>query len=67
MRAILTFNLPKEQEEFEDALKGGAYRAALLNVQAEFRNQRKYSKPVDIEYLWTVIHEEIDDAERREG
>lgn len=42
-KATLTFNLPEDKSEHQDALKGVAYRAALEEIYNEvFRKRRKY-------------------------
>ncbi len=44
MKATLTFTLPDEQAEFELALKGGKYAAAIEDVRNAFREKFKYSE-----------------------
>lgn len=45
-KAILEFNLPEEQEEFDKAVKGGAAHYALFDVgQQVFRPARKHGYP----------------------
>lgn len=42
MRAILTFNLPKDQHEFDLANKAGSYKDALYEVAMRIRDKTKY-------------------------
>ena len=43
-KAILEFQLPEEQEEFELAAFGSKYRYALDNVREAFRRKAKYEE-----------------------
>lgn len=47
MRAILVFNLPKEDNEFEVARNGWKYRRILQEVDTELRNKIKHGKYKD--------------------
>lgn len=43
MKGQLIFNLPEEDEQFQNAVKAGAYRGALEDIANEvFRRRRKY-------------------------
>lgn len=42
MRAILTFNLPRDRAEFDLANKAGQYKSALWDVAAKIREKTKY-------------------------
>jgi hypothetical protein len=43
MKAILEFNLPEDQEEFDAASKAWKYRAAVSQVDRYLRDQLKYN------------------------
>jgi hypothetical protein len=47
----LTFDLPEEQQEFDDACKAGYFRCVLSNLDGELRNHLKHNS-----------HPEWDDA-----
>ncbi len=42
MKAILSFSIPQEQEEFELAQKGGKYKAVLEDLDNWLRSKLKY-------------------------
>jgi len=42
MRAKLIFNLPEEEGDFQDALRGGKYRIALAEVIVMLRCKTKH-------------------------
>jgi hypothetical protein len=43
MKAILEFNLPEDQPEFNDAVNGGKWSFAMWKVDQELRSQTKYA------------------------
>jgi hypothetical protein len=47
MKAVLKFNLPDEKEEFDDAVRGGVYRAALSDMENWLRSKIKYDDTLD--------------------
>ena len=58
MTATLTFNLPDERSEFEDAVNAGKYIAALNDLAIAFRSHRKYdAEPVTEERFYAIIRE----------
>lgn len=58
MIATLTFTLPDEKPEFEDAMNAGKYIAALNNLALAFRAHRKYdAEPVTEEMFYAIIRE----------
>jgi hypothetical protein len=42
MKAKLTFNLPDEEEEFNDAINGNAYKAVIWELDQYLRSQLKH-------------------------
>ena len=42
--AIVVFDLPEEQDDFDQALKAGAYRCALGDVWNKIRSKLKYEE-----------------------
>ena len=51
MKATLTFNLPEEQDDFNNAVKGLDYKIALLEIDDYLRRELKYNQNLtDIEY-----------------
>lgn len=59
MKAILEFNLPEEEAEFESAKNGAKYFAAISEFQNELRKLKKYRGDIQGEKLALV--EEITD------
>jgi len=45
MKAILEFNLPEEQEQFEHCKNGLEYHATLDDVRQYIRSKLKYTSP----------------------
>lgn len=43
MRAVLEFQLPEEQEEFERTARANAYHWALIDLSSFLRSQVKYA------------------------
>ena len=50
MIATLTFNLPDEQEEFQDAVNGNAYKAVIWQIDMYLRSQLKHGELPESEY-----------------
>ena len=50
MKAILEFNLPEDQNEFEYATKGSEMFLILWNVKQEYRKLMKYHDLTETEY-----------------
>lgn len=42
MKATLEFNLPEEQEEYEDSMNGTMYKSKLLNIDNHIRGVLKH-------------------------
>jgi len=62
----LEFNLPEEQEQFEDAQNGSSYRYVLLAIDEWARRHLKHGHPFKVtddvlETLRDKIREELDD------
>lgn len=66
MKAILTFNLPKEDVEMMTAINGFRYRSILGDVDTYMRDKLKYGhkyKKIDEaledvrQYLWDCVNE----------
>ena len=58
MIATLTFNLPEEKPELEDAVNAGKYIAALNDLAIAFRSHRKCdADPVTEERFYAIIRE----------
>lgn len=68
MKAILKFNLPEEQEEFDIANKGWKFRSVLLEYDNYLRGKIKYDEQLtDEQYkvydevrskLWEILNED---------
>ena len=43
MKAILEFNLPDDQPEFDDAINGGKWSHAMRQLDQWLRSQTKYA------------------------
>lgn len=48
MEATITFTLPDEQQEFEQASRGGALAGILFDIDQELRSMEKYQNKVQI-------------------
>lgn len=58
MRAVLMFNLPREDDQFRRAASGDVYFCALSDLADAFRNVRKYgAEPVDEDKFWEILRE----------
>ncbi len=66
MKAVLEFNLPEDQDDFDTATNGWKYRSVLCDIDNFLRSKLKYEElpPVeDIGYekarteLWNLINE----------
>tara|TARA_R110000868_G_scaffold176353_4_gene414034 strand:- start:2769 stop:2990 length:222 start_codon:yes stop_codon:yes gene_type:complete len=54
MKAKLTFELPEEQEEFNDAVNGNAFKAVIWELDQYMRSQLKH------EELWDeAVHDKV--------
>jgi len=68
MKAILKYNLPEEQEEFDIANKGWKYRSALIEIDEYLRSKIKYDESLtDEQYkvyedtrtkFWEILNED---------
>lgn len=43
MKAILEFNLPEDQVEFDEAINGGKWQHVVWNLDQWLRSQTKYA------------------------
>ena len=61
MKAILVFNLPKEEEEFTHTKKGILYGGIIDDIRNELRNVRKYDvKPeVALQRIDEIVNETL--------
>jgi hypothetical protein len=60
MKAKLTFNLPHEEEEFNDAINGNAYKAVIWELDQYLRSELKHSElPEDVHDKVLQIREEL--------
>ena len=48
MKAQLTFKLPEEQEEFNDAVNGNAFKAVIWEIDQYMRSQIKHNDLPDL-------------------
>ena len=53
MKAILEFNLPEDQAEFDFAVQGGNMYAALWDISQELRTLWKYEELSEEE--WKIV------------
>jgi len=68
MKAILEFNLPDDQEDFQDAINGNKWKDVVWKFDQELRSQLKYNSELSPEaaktyeeirdLLWEKIHED---------
>ena len=57
MEAIIRFNLPEEQEEYDRANKATALCSFIWDFEKYLRGQRKYGGTDDINTQWDKWHE----------
>lgn len=58
MKAILEFDLPREQHEFENAAQGGNYRATVQEIAEMLRQKVKYGPEAQHSAV-TLAYDEI--------
>ena len=57
MKAILKFDLPEEQEEFDMAYQGNKWSSAMYNLDQYLRNKLKYNNAgEDYEIIRKKLH-----------
>ena len=59
MKAILEFNLPDDQDDFQDAVNGQKWRLMVWNFDQHLRSQIKYNDKLSEEQY--KVYEEIRD------
>ena len=63
MKTTISFNLPEEREELNDALNGSKYKARIETLYTDvFRPHLKYDKPILIED--EIKMQELSDEQR---
>lgn len=50
MKAILQFNLPEDNKEFQDAINGSNYKSAIWDFDQLLRSEMKYKELSDDAY-----------------
>lgn len=66
MKAKLTFELPEEQEEFNDAVNGSAFKTAIWELDQYMRSQLKHGDLADdvhdkVQEIRDQLHSILDD------
>jgi hypothetical protein len=60
MKAKLTFNLPDEESEFQDAINGNAYKAVIWEIDQYLRSELKHAElPEDVYDKVQLIRDEL--------
>ena len=59
MKATIEFNLPDDQEDFQDAVNGQKWRLMVWNFDQNLRSQLKYNDKLSSEQY--KVYEEIRD------
>ena len=60
MKVKLTFNLPDEESEFQDAINGNAYKAVIWEIDQYLRSELKHANlPDDIGEKVLEIRKEL--------
>lgn len=62
--ATLTFNIPDEQPEFEEATNAGKYRSTLWDLDQFLRNKTKYASDDVTEEQIAAYYELRDELHR---
>ena len=58
VKATLEFNLPEEQDEFQNAVDGTHYRAACEDIENYMRDKVKYG------HTYKTINDALEDVRR---
>ena len=67
MKAILKFNLPEDNHDFENAINGVKMKSILWDMKEYFRDELKYKDLNEVEYktlekaseyFWNLINSE---------
>jgi hypothetical protein len=71
MKATLEFNLIQDNEEFQNAIHGAYYRAALENIREMLRSKHKYGHNYEsvgdaLGEIYGYVCSEIADCHSRE-
>jgi hypothetical protein len=66
MKAKLIFNLPEEQEEFNDAVNGSAFKTSIWELDQYMRSQLKHGDLPDdvhdkVQEIRDQLHSILDD------
>ena len=64
MKAILEFNLPEEQEQFEDASNGWKWQHAIWQLDQYLRTKTKYASDDDSPESVNAFQEARDELHR---
>lgn len=60
MKAILEFNLPEENKDFQDAINGNNYRSAIWDFDQLLRSEMKYKElPEDTYKAYDYCRKEL--------
>jgi hypothetical protein len=60
MKAILTFDLPEEDTEFNEAIEGYKWKVVVLSLDEYLRQQNKYcDRPTEARNFIEEVREEI--------
>jgi len=63
-KITMEFNLPEDQEDFDDARNGAAYRRVIDELYNWIRSQSKYT---DLQYVeWNDLREKISELMKDE-
>jgi len=64
MKSTITFNLPEEQEELENALNGTKYKIILRDLDEMLRSRIKYDEELDEhrEKIYQELRDSIQEA-----
>lgn len=60
---ILKFNLPEEQEDFENTINGSKWKSAMWNLDQKLRSVVKYNNSI-IDFQKSATSEEIEVANK---
>ena len=64
MRAILEFNLPEDQKQFEMANQSADMYAVICHLEERLRNYRKHGNPFEnaseaLDAIHTILYDEL--------
>jgi len=64
-KAILEFNLPDEQSEFENAANGSKWKSLVWSLDQDIRDEIKYRDKVELQPIRDKLYELLEEYNLR--